>query len=338
MITEEVEPEHHLAADVPRLRDRLHEGWAGGHLDELLRTTDAEMHLPWTGGRGTPWPRRQVNLREWRDFLLEQLPRTTMYYVTPEMTALVVQAAQAMPRYEVHPDRLPSQSGFVVFGDTMCDVPREVLEPGQQVKINAAIWAHVSDTDGGRPGLMVVTLQDTGVLLTTQPMNTGGRRIQDVLAAMRTHLGALSYHEEYVMPYGTDPYGEGPREVRNQAVAAMICTWSLMTQRITVTSDEKLPRAVRRHYSRQGLPEPAVRTTTLRQAGKAVQDVQERDPASPGRVYTKRWVVAGYGYWRDTWYPSRQRHEQQFVVVPSYVKGPKDAPLIGGERVNVLRR
>ena len=338
-MTEEIEPARHRAVDVPRLRDRLWEGWGpGGFLRELLTKTDARMHTPFHPARGG-WPVRRLSLREWHDQVLgvlhtEDLP---LYYVTPTMTDLVAQAAAAMPYYQVHSDRLPSATGFVVFGDTVCDVPREVLNPGQQCKLNAALWWPVEETGDG-PGVMVLTLQDTHVLLTTQPINNGLPGMARTIERMAAHLGPLAYHEEYPLPYGSDPWGEGDMRVRNSAVASLICTWSLMNQRITVTTDEPLPRAVRRQYTRVGRPEPVVRTTTLRQKGKAVQDVQERDPDAPGRTYTKRWVVKDYGYWRNTWYPSRERHEQQFVVVPSYVKGPEGAPLIGGDRVNVLRR
>ena len=38
--------------------------------------------------------------------------------------------------------------------------------------------------------------------------------------------------------------------------------------------------------------------------------------------------MQGYGYWRDTWYPSKGRHEQQWVEVDSYVKGPEGAPWV----------
>lgn len=40
---------------------------------------------------------------------------------------------------------------------------------------------------------------------------------------------------------------------------------------------------------------------------------------STARTYDKQWPVKGYGYWRNTWYPSKQEHRQQFVYVPSWV-------------------
>lgn len=341
----DIRPEIHTAADIPDLRDRLLRGWRAGGLRLVLTETDAPMHMPLTGSGSL---RRPLTIDEWCALVMHHLDRAPLYHVTAEMTHLVVQASEAMPHYQVHEDKLPSPSGLVVFGDTMCDVPTAVLPPGQRVLVNAALWFPVAETGGG-PGVMVVTLQDTGVLLTTQPLGFSGHELRRVVDDMRASMGALAYHEEYPLPYGGDPYPDvralvegqspdGPVRVRNQAVAAMICTWTLMGQRITRTETEQLPRALKRRYAREGRPEPVVRTTTLRRTGAAVQDTQERAPGASGRVYTKQWVVSGYGYWRNTWYPSRERHEQQFVVVPSYLKGPEGAPMVGGERVNVLRR
>lgn len=339
-MTIRVKPQIHTAVDVPRLRDRLLAGWESGFLHTLLSQTDAPLNFPTDpigGGRVRMWP-----ISRWVQFLIDGLsdPDLPLYFVTPQMTGLVSQAAQGMPYYQVHEDRLPSRSGLVVFGDTVCDVPQEMLLPRQRVLVNAAFWTTVPNIIDS-PGLMLVTLQDTDVLLATQPVVTVSdpRGLRRVHADISATLGPLSYHEEYPMPFGDRPYGApDDTRVQNAAVAAMICTWTLMGQRITVTRDEPLPRALRRQYAREGRPEPVVRTTTLRQSAQTHQDSQVRDPNAPGRVYTKRWVVSEYAYWRNTWYPSKDRHEQQLVLVPSYVKGPEGAPLIGGDRVNVLRR
>ncbi len=349
ILPRDVRPQVHAAVDVPRLRDRLLEGWQSGYLNLLLAmhgTGAARNNFPHErAGRDAdgevtyrPWA-----VDRWTDFLCGVLADEDLglYYVTPQMTELVTQAAGAMPYYQVHEDQLPSRTGLVVFGDVMCEVPPERLREGQRVLINAALWAP-APTLTGEPGLMVVTLQDSDVLIATQEWATK-RDLARAATELRATMGPLAYHEEYPLPWGDRPYDkdtddDGGVRVRNAAVAAMMTTWALMGQRITVTHDEPLPRTVRRQYTRQGRPVPVVRTSTLRQAARPHQDRQERDPNAPGRTYSVRWPVKGYGYWRNTWYPSRQRHEQQFVQVQSYMKGDPDAPLVGGDRVNVLRR
>lgn len=342
---------HHRAVDVPALRDKLLESWRNGHLRMLLEAHPAtKLHLPVRrrderAGHAYMW-----TVREWESWLIERLAEAELFYVTHDMTDLVEQAAAAAPRYEVHQDRLPAEVGFVVYAHPYCVVPSEVLLPGQRVELSAALWAPVPDVGGGpegaAPGVMLVTLQDTDVLLWTQPMSdlAGGTpaSMRRVLEEMRVAQGPLSYHEEYPVPYGERPWGmEAAEGVKNTAVGAVMTTWILMGQRITTVEREPMPRHVRKAAARQGRPEPTVRCVTLRQRSRGdvlPADQQQTQPGQPSRQYTKRWVVRGYGYWRNTWYPSRERHEQQFVWVPSYTKGPQGAPLVGGERVNVLRR
>lgn len=340
-------------ADVPRLRDGLLEAWSGGLLLELLTAHSgrgARMHLP-THHRDEA---RGVNvgwsIMEWRDWLLEQLAVAELFYVTADMTELVTQAAAAKPRYQVFADKLPAPVGFVVYGKPYCVVPPEGLAPGQRVELTAALWAPVPDTggtaSGPQPGIMVVTLQDSDVLLWTQPVShltvgASPSALRSVLEGMRRQYGPIAYHEEYPLPYGDQPWDEQGLVVQNGAIAAMMTTWTLMGQRLTEESPAPVPRHVRKAAARAGRPEPKVRLVDLRRRRRGdvlpADEQVERD-GEPKRKYTKRWPVKGYGYWRNTWYPSKQRHEEQFVWVPEYMKGPEGAPLVGGERVNVLRR
>lgn len=338
-MSDDVRVAQHKAVDVPRLRDQWVESLENGAVRIMLEHTDAPLRLPFIPG---PFGSRRMNPAQWSNLLLKTARTAPLYYVTPQITELTRQASAAMPYYRLYSDTPPSPTGIVVFGDYVVDVPPEALLPGGRVMINAGMWLPIDDTGDG-PGLMAVTLQDTNVMLAHQPeLHLSGAARRRATEVMRSRLGPLAYHDEYSLPYGDNPYGVSSAiKVQNTATAMFLCTWALMGQRLTEVRDEPLPRSVRKKAQRAGRPEPVVRTVDLRTrtTKRAPGDVdpQQRDPDAPARVYTKRWVVQGYGYWRDTWYPSRQRHEQQFVHVPSYVKGPEGAPLVGGERVNVLR-
>lgn len=52
------------------------------------------------------------------------------------------------------------------------------------------------------------------------------------------------------------------------------------------------------------------------------------------REYRHRWIVRGH--WRNQYYPSRNDHRP--IWIDPHLAGPEDKPLLGGERVNVLRR
>lgn len=341
-------------SDVPRLRDGLVEAWSGGLLLELLTAhgaRGARMHLPVARRDEARAINHLWSMAEWHEWLLEQLAAAELFYVTEDMTELTMQAAAAKPSYQIYADKLPAPVGFVVYGKPFCTVPPQAgLAPGQRVELAAALWAPVPDVGGGpggpQPGIMVVTLQDTDVLLWTQPVTELSRAatpsaLRSVLEGMRRQYGPIAYHEEYPLPYGDRPWDEEGVVIGNAAVASLMTTWTLMGQRITEVAPAQMPRHVRKQAARQGRPEPTVRLVDLRHRRRGdvlpADEQVERD-GEPTRKYTKRWVVKGYGYWRNTWYPSKQRHEEQFVWVPEYMKGPEGAPLVGGERVNVLRR
>lgn len=89
----------------------------------------------------------------------------------------------------------------------------------------------------------------------------------------------------------------------------------------------RTPRAERRRTERQGLPERDVRVARIRRT------TASGDPGtSAGREYLHRWVVRGH--WRNQWYRSVEAHRP--IWISPHVKGPDDAPLIGGERVTTI--
>lgn len=321
------------AGNVPRVRDALVEHW-GRSLAWVLSQHPGKLYFPFHRDRLGPdgYP-ASWTVGEWVDQLRRWLTEAELFYVTADMSTVVRQAAHAMPTYQVYPDVLPAKVGFVVFGDTVClvDDTCPEMEPGERCEIRAMLWGPVEETSSG-PGVMLVTLQDSDIMVGTRPKLAEMPR--EVVATAIS--SPVAYHEEYPLPYGNRPWGEADRPVHNTAVAAAMSAWIMMGQKITSEATERAPRALRRQYEREGRPEPTVRTVTLRQASKPAQERQPGQESS--RVYRHRWVVGEYGYWRNTWYPSAEEHRLQYVYVPAYVKGPQDAPMIGGERVNVLRR
>lgn len=336
--------------DVQPLRDRLLKSWrdSGQLMSVLLTHPDDGMNLPvhrrFPGeGYAVHWSRQQ-----WHDFLVEELADAQPYYVTNDMTDLVVNAAAAAPAYQVFADKLPSAKGFVVFEHPYCVVPTEHLQTGQRVEIVAAFWATVPDVGGGEtgdpnPGVMVVTLQDSGVLWWTQPVSdlpATRRELEKYLAKEVERSGPLAYHEEYPMPFGDSPWGIKPGHgIRNTALAAIQTMWTLMHQRITEVREEPPPRHKVERAAKRGEPRPpGVQVIDLapRPKRRANPERQQTRDGEPSRRYERRWTVHAYGYWRDTWYPSRERHEQQWVEVPDYVKGPEGAPWVP-QKTKVLR-
>ncbi len=95
---------------------------------------------------------------------------------------------------------------------------------------------------------------------------------------------------------------------------------AMLSQRITLTSDESVPRAARRRLGRGGNAHAtSVQVIHLRLPQRDPSD----SPAAP-RDWSMRWIVRGH--WREQWFPSEGVHKPVFVA--PYVKGPDDKPLV----------
>jgi hypothetical protein len=114
----------------------------------------------------------------------------------------------------------------------------------------------------------------------------------------------------------------------------ILATWLLMGQTIVRSETMMAPRAARHRIARADPTlDAAVRYIDLRRARTEPSDNPEEN--RPGtRAYRHRWVVRGH--WRNQWYPSRNDHRP--IWISQYIAGPDGKPLLGGERVNVLRR
>jgi hypothetical protein len=181
-------------------------------------------------------------------------------------------------------------------------------------------------THKGEPGVLV-TLWTNNYDLARNWEAEGEPGIAEVMRG----LGWLGYHDETVLPFGdiidemTDDAGN-PRPIRNDSLRTLISTWLLMGQPIVSSDPQPLSRQIRRGLERAGKPVPKVRVVKLR---RAAEPHRESLDDITGRTYKHQWVVRGH--WRNQYYPSRNDHRP--VYVPSHIKGPEGAPLLGGERV-----
>lgn len=163
-----------------------------------------------------------------------------------------------------------------------------------------------------------------GLLTRTHP-------ITHALTDRWAHLGLFAFGD-IVLPL-LDPVPTTSRDWSSGVVAALGATWLLMAQpgvADTRPLDEgELRGAATRRRAR---PERAVTLIDLRRAphpGRA-------DPGEdPTRTYGVRWLVRSH--WRQQAVgPGRSQRRPTFI--PSHIKGPDGAPLIGTEHVHVWRR
>ncbi|MFD8497297.1 hypothetical protein [Amycolatopsis sp. NPDC059657] len=115
----------------------------------------------------------------------------------------------------------------------------------------------------------------------------------------------------------------------------ILATWLLMGQTLARSERMNAPRPARRRIERLDRNlDPSVRYIDLRRARTEPSERSGDDSTGRTRNYRHRWIVRGH--WRNQYYPSRDDHRP--IWIAPHLAGPDDKPLIGGERVNVLRR
>lgn len=132
---------------------------------------------------------------------------------------------------------------------------------------------------------------------------------------------------------GGEPNGDTDTTIALQRT--ILATWLLMGQTLVRSEPMTAPRAARRRIERlDPVLDPTVRYIDLRRARTEPSDHHDNDGGKGTREYRHRWIVRGH--WRNQYYPSRNDHRP--IWIDPHVAGPEDKPLLGGERVNVLRR
>ncbi|GAA3541481.1 hypothetical protein GCM10022419_022070 [Nonomuraea rosea] len=254
-----------------------------------------------------------------------------LFYVSDAMTEVAVAAGASLPAFRLMPEDLPAPQGFIVWGSPIAWAKRDPRE----APVVAASWA----PDGDAVGVSFY-YDHTETALYTQVIEKGG-------AYLRGHrnmfgVGRLSMTSEAVFTFREEPdwtgldFGEDTRPedmgYLESLGRTMIATWLLASQEIATEERLDPDRGTRRRLERQGAVVQPIRLLTLRRARRPGR--AEPLGAEPGRNYHHQWVVRGH--WRNHWFPSRQDHKP--IWIAPYIAGPEDAPLIGAERVNVLRR
>jgi hypothetical protein len=285
-----------------------------------------------------------------------------LFYVAEALSALTRHAAETLTGYDLHPEDVPAESGVMFYADPLRDTgaadpegaPINLITWGPQGNsIVIDFWSPTAyrDTTPGRPiGFLIPGF--------AKAMHEARHKLPPhMLPPHLMPLHGYLYQRSVAIPFGgpvdvdyiTDRKvsehectGEGcqtctyAKLTRDTArlQKLIVATWLLMGQPITLTTSlAPKPLGTGKRNRRTELLEDTVRYVELRAVKRppAAQAGEEKDS---GRVYRHSWVVRGH--WRRQWYPSRGEHRPLWIA--PHLAGPDDAPLIGGDRVNVLRR
>jgi hypothetical protein len=305
--------------------------------------------------------------------LTAQLPIAELFFVSAEMTELARHAADTLADYRLHPEDLPAQVGTLVYAEPPVASANDHHEGVTMVTWGpgrGGLWVHrwARTPDSSRNAhlgrkLAILSHREaldraersaTRPLPTPDTPPTSKEGLDYVLAGLLPNLRRAPIPPSFTGPCGYDWRGLTPMEYTDMngwpgdisdgtatddpdaGIAlerTILATWLLMGQTLVRSEQLTAPRAARRRIARQDPTlDPAVRYIDLRRA--RTEPADRTDDTAPGRRYRHRWIVRGH--WRNQYYPSRGDHRP--IWIDPHLAGPEGKPLLGGERVNVLRR
>lgn len=274
-----------------------------------------------------------------------------LWYVDEDLCALVDAAHSTMPAFAPRPSDLPSPVGFAVFAEPIAVYPaedarrddvidafartndsiRDVAERlyQKETRIIAASWGPLKNPNWKADGVWMSFYAPSGLFSDGMIDEETARRARAMLPPLTVdNEAALSWR-----PDGepVDKHLLHSGETGTIAWARLLfAIFQLAAQtNLAETAQERTPRPERRRTERAGLPGRDVRIIRLRR-NAAASSGGGQEGAS--REWRHRWIVRGH--WRNHWYPSLSDHRPTWIA--PYPKGPADAPLIGGEKVNVV--
>lgn len=268
------------------------------------------------------------------------------YVLAPAMTAIVAAAADALDLTgEVLTDDVaPSDYGALFLPETIY----HRWPNGELTAIGAITWSKFT-TRGGKPSWAVFGWSDrddpAGPHANLNPEE--GPKAREML----TRLGPYLFNHLGLIRIGTPIEAQAPLEVgerdrvwqpapdgqycidaarsRTRAcVAIAYAFWRIATQPLATVATAPLDRATRRRAARASITHHP-RVVMLRRA-KALNEPLDGNAKWHYRV---RFLVRGH------WRRLTDKHGRTYRIwIHSYVKGPDGAPLLTGEKVNILAR
>ncbi|MTE20228.1 hypothetical protein F0L17_14145 [Streptomyces sp. TRM43335] len=252
-----------------------------------------------------------------------------LFYITADMASLARTIGQGLDVYALAADDLPAPHGLLVWDG-----------PASSEHAGAAPTAVAWMSNGGR--LFVSLLVPAAAYRNW----CASHSLEAARSAPSVTAGRLVYrgHGPRLLLDGPDtPWerlGCGPDE---ETIRTLLATFILIRQPVEARRslhevEDVLPsRASQKRIRRAGGdPTQAVRYVTLRQSLRPEGGGHDAGEHAR-RIYRHRWFVKAHR--ARQYYPSRGEHQTiwrgPYLVVPA---GCEDAPILGGERVNVLRR
>lgn len=257
--------------------------------------------------------------RAWRSVQIAE-----MYWTNGDMMRVALDASEDLPDWTPE-GAVPADHGMLIWAEPLPalplirDDPTAHLDGGTQVPVDAVTWRR------------------SGTTLTID--------VWTRTAHLRSHPQAAAFVAALEMS-GWDGIltpvdGPAPLDTTQPVpttgtyaglLATLGATWILMQQPTMATPRTVSPKTTRKWVRKDAPSEVTI--IDLRRM-QTVREDDEGAAGASGREYTHRWVVRGH--WRQQAHgPGRSQRRPTWI--PSYIKGPDNAPLLRAEHVHVWRR
>ncbi|MFE2911385.1 hypothetical protein [Kitasatospora indigofera] len=329
--------------DLPNLRADLVDWYAGDAaarlaVDILQHADDAALQTAAERAGLAPDPlaeARAVNGQH-----RASLDVAGLYFVNEDMTDLAIRISEGLETFALLADEdLPEDHGLLIWARPPFEQPDEE-EPRLVYRPVAVNWsAHGNTIDitayEYRPAMAPFTRSAVDGSVRAAGINPA------TLPAMRalwdTAMTADGAEHDWDSTWAPDADTKAMLRV-------LLATWLLIRQPADAhkalhhIEEVPAPRNAQRRILRGGGdPTRTVRYVTLRQSLRRPDEKTPGGPEHADRVYRHRWFVRPHRV--EQYYPSTNEHRRiwrgPYLVTPA---GTEHAPILGTDRVNVLRR
>ncbi len=317
------------------------------HLADYLLTEPATLFAEASlrCGRGTLRPVAEPGLGA-RLLLADEhqrLSRAQLFYVTPDITRLVRQAAPSLrDHWDIQPQDIPAPTGFMLFAEPMAEYVRE---DGKRIDIVAVSWGGTELLSSDTGGLWVTFWSVTDFAAIKRLARSMGASAAEAELTAHQQNAELTWDNELYMPWGAKAASRAPapgvRAIRPDQIGAAETTigwlqtvhagWIFCTPNtLTETAEEHLPRTQRVRAERAGYSAAPVRVVSVSRKTSS-RSAHRGEPS--GRTVGVRFPVAPF-IRRQAYGPGRTL--RRLTPVAGHWRGPVDAPIRITKKVNLV--
>jgi hypothetical protein len=249
------------------------------------------------------------------------------WWVSPDVAALIAEAAEDMPHDPLVTDDVPAPAGFVLVGGPPLLYPaaEDGAMTGKLLAMRAMSWrTQMAALPGEEPQPSLIVTHYAHI----DDDDDFVDEVRNIQHVLRDYDAGNDLD-----PVGIVPLLYGDTSMwRTDEIAAYsgfsrwtVAFFRFVQQRVVGSEREYYGRALRREASRSGFERQASEgyVTAIRLRRIARPHEEGYEPVPTGRTLTTRHIRSGH--WRRQWYPSIQLHRP--IYIHTTVVGPDGAPL-----------